>query len=83
MLARSRQDPSVTRDPRYLVNTGVVEGCPTCGSTNVIAIGKPGTGIGAFGSIGFVLGAALVDAAIQSAQPMVYQCNYCNSQFTA
>ncbi len=79
--ARARQDPAVTQDPRYMVNTGHEVACPTCGSTNVAPLGKPGTGLGAIGSIGFVIAASLVEAAIQNAQRTVFQCTYCSNKF--
>ena len=80
-LARARQPAAVQNDPRYLVNTGHDVGCPSCGSTNVAPLGKPGSGFGAFGSIGFVLVASVVEAAIQNAQRTVWQCTYCQNKF--
>lgn len=79
--ARGRLVPAVLEDPRYLVNTGHDVACPTCGSTNAAPLGKPETGLAAIGSIGFVLASTLVEAAVQSAQWMVFQCTYCSNRF--
>jgi DNA-directed RNA polymerase subunit RPC12/RpoP len=79
--ARARQVAAVLEDPRYLVDTGHDVACPTCGSTNVAPLGKPGTGFGAIGSIGFVVAATLVEAAVQKVQRTVYQCTYCLNKF--
>lgn len=81
--ARARQSPAVLADPKYLLNTGAPFECPACGSSNVLARGKPGSGMGFFGPIGWVVGAMFVDALIQSKQPMVYGCNYCGCNFQA
>jgi DNA-directed RNA polymerase subunit RPC12/RpoP len=79
--ARARQVPAVLEDPRYLVNTGHDVACPTCGSTNVAPLGKPGTGLGAIGSIGFIIAATIAEAAIRNVQRTVYQCTYCSTKF--
>ena len=81
IAARSRQAPAVLNDPRYMVQTAAGRACPSCGSTNVVEAGKPGTGLGYWGSIGFVAAAMVVDSLVQSAQKTVYKCNFCEQLF--
>ncbi len=82
-IARQRQAPQVLNDPRYLLNTGLCIGCPTCGSTNLANRGKAtGTGLMYFGSIPFVLAASLIDSAIaQGLSGHRIECNYCGNSF--
>lgn len=82
-LARQRQHPTVLGDPRYLLDTGFGIGCPQCGSTNLVNLGKSGTGLSYFGSLGWVLGAMAVESFLMRYQGCTISCNYCGFQFTA
>lgn len=76
------QHPSVLSDPKYLLDTGVNQRCPICGSTFVKPISKPGTGLSYFGSLQFVVGASLVESVVRQGQPQPYVCGYCEAVFT-
>jgi hypothetical protein len=81
VTAKQRQHPSVLADPKYLLDTGYGIGCPQCGATNISYLGKSGTGLGYFGSIGFVIAASVLDAWVSNYTPGIYQCGYCNQNF--
>lgn len=82
--ARARQAAQVLADPRYLLDTGLQMGCPTCGSSNLADIGKAqGTGLMYFGSLAWVLAASVVDHMVaQTLSGHQIQCNYCGASFT-
>jgi len=83
VVARQRQAVQVLNDPRYLLDTGLGMGCPTCGSTNLANKGKAkGTGLMFFGSLAWVLAASLADSAIaQKLSGHLIECNYCAATF--
>jgi hypothetical protein len=83
VVARQRQAPQVLNDPRYLLDTGLGMGCPTCGSTNLANRGKAkGTGLMFFGSLAWVLAASVVDSAIaRTLSGHLIECNYCGGSF--
>jgi hypothetical protein len=81
-IAKARQHATVLSDPRYLVDTGTGIGCPSCGSTNLVLTEKGGTGLGYFGSLGFVAGMMLVEGLVQNMQKQPITCNYCGVTFT-
>ena len=81
--ARARQAEQVLNDPRYLLDTGLQMGCPTCGSTNLADVGKAqGTGLMYFGSLSWVLAASVVDRVIaQKISGHQIKCSYCGASF--
>ena len=84
-LARARQPAPVLADPKYMLDTGFGAGCPTCGSTSLKLVPKPGLGIGFIGSLGHVITASLIASRVEEElqkrirQPV--ECNYCGAKF--
>lgn len=81
IAARARQPQQVLLDPKYMLNTGLGFGCPQCGSTSILTLGKAGSGFGFFGSIGWVVAASALDTVFAMTQPTNFKCNYCNCTF--
>ena len=81
--ARQRQSQTVLDDPKYILDTGFGIGCPQCGSGNLINLGKAGSGLSYFGSLGWVVGMSLVEGFLSQYQGCTISCNYCGYQFTA
>lgn len=76
------QTDAVKNDPKYQLNTGVGLICPTCGSTFIKPISKPGTGLGYLGSVSWIAMTSIIEAAVKTVQKQPYLCGYCDSMFT-
>jgi hypothetical protein len=81
VVARQRQAAPVQADPKYILDTGFGFGCPQCGSTNLINLGKPTSGLSYFGGFTWVVGMSLLEGALSQFRSCVLQCNYCNVNF--
>ena len=76
------QTETVKADPKYQLDTGIGIRCPTCGSTFIKAISKPGTGMGYIGSASWIATTSIIETVVKSMQKQPYLCGYCDSMFT-
>lgn len=76
------QSAAVMNDPKYQLFTGFDFVCPICGSSFIKVIGKPGSGLSYWGSLGWVAAGMVFESFLKGIQSQVYQCGYCEATFT-
>jgi len=75
------QTQAVLNDPRYQLNTGLNLSCPTCGSTNILLLGKEAQTRSHWGDAEWVAFNAVLDTVEAKHQKDRFQCAYCQKVF--